>query len=41
MFEVNNNERANAPKEANHLYKEFEFTAGILKGSLDDGRKKK
>lgn len=35
------NERANAPKEAKRLYKEFDFTAGMLRGALTEGRKKK
>ena len=34
------NERANALKEVKRLCKEFDFTAGMLKGSLADGRKK-
>ena len=40
MIRVKKNERANALKEVERLYKEFGFTAGILKGSLADGRKK-
>ena len=34
------NERANALKEVKRLCKEFGFTAGMLKGSLAEGRKK-
>ena len=33
-------ERANALKEVKRLCKEFGFTAGMLKGSLAEGRKK-
>lgn len=33
------NERANALKEVKRLCKEFGFTAGMLKGSLSEGRK--
>ena len=32
--------RANALKEVKRLCKEFGFTAGMLKGSLAEGRKK-
>ncbi|MDB9991399.1 hypothetical protein OAD94_02715 [Amylibacter sp.] len=35
------NERTNALKEVKRLCKEFGFTAGMLKGSLAEGRKKK
>ena len=35
------NERANALKEVKRLCKEFGFTAGMLKGSLVEGRKAK
>jgi len=35
------NERANALKEVKRLCKEFGFTAGMLKGSLAEGRKAK
>ena len=35
------NERANALKEVKRLCKEFGFTAGMLKGSLAEGRKTK
>ena len=31
---------ANALKGAKRLYKEFGFTAGMLKGALAEGRKK-
>ena len=37
MVEAKKNERANALKR---LCKEFGFSAGMLKGSLADGRKK-
>jgi hypothetical protein len=40
MIEPKKNESANAPKEVNRLCKEFGFTAGMLKGSLAEGRKK-
>ena len=40
MAEAKKNERTNALKEAKHLCKEFGFTAGMLKGSLAEGRKK-
>ena len=33
------NERADALKEVKRLCKEFDFTAGMLKGSLTKGRK--
>ena len=33
------NERANALKEVKRLCKEFGFTAGMVKGSVADGRK--
>jgi len=33
--------RANALKEVKRLCKEFGFTAGMLKGALAEGRKKK
>ena len=35
MVEAKKNERANALKEVRRLCKEFGFTAGMLKGSLD------
>ena len=41
MVEAKKNERANALKEVRPLWKEFAFTAGILKGSLAEGRKNK
>ena len=41
MVEVKKNERANALKEVKRLCKEFGFTAGMLKGSLAEGRKTK
>ena len=40
MVEAKKNERANALKEVKCLCKEFGFTAGMLKGSLAEGRKK-
>ena len=40
MVEAKKNERANALKEVKRIRKEFGFTAGILKGSLAEGRKK-
>jgi len=41
MIEPKKNERANAPKEVKRLCKEFGFTAGMLKGALAEGGKKK
>ena len=41
MIEAKKNEGANTLKEANRLSKEFGFTAGMLKGSLAEGRKKR
>ena len=41
MVEAKKNERANALKEVKRLCKEFGFTAGMLKGSLAEGRKSK
>ena len=41
MVEAKTSERANALKEVNCLCKEFGFTAGMLKGSLAEGRKSK
>ena len=38
--EAKKNERANAFKEVKRLCKEFGFTAGMLKGSLAERRKK-
>ena len=40
MAEAKKNERANALKEVKRLCKEFSFTAGMLKGSISEGRKK-
>lgn len=41
MGEAKKRERASALKEAKRLCKEFGFTAGMLKGALSEGRKKK
>ena len=41
MVEAKKNERANALKEVKRLCKEFGFTAGMLKGSIAEGRKPK
>jgi len=41
MVEAKKNERANALKEVKRLCKEFGYTAGMLKGALVGGRKKK
>ncbi len=38
MVEAKKNGRANALNEAKRLCKEFDFTAGMLKGSLAKGR---
>ena len=40
MVEAEKNERANALKEVKRRFKEFVFIAGMLKGSLVEGRKK-
>ena len=40
MVEAKKNERANTLKELKRLCKKFGFTAGMLKGSLAEGRKK-
>ena len=40
MVKAKKNERANALKEVKRLCKELGFTAGMLKGSLAEGRKK-
>jgi hypothetical protein len=40
MVEAKKNERVNALKEVKWFCKEFGFTAGMLKGSLVEGRKK-
>jgi len=39
MAEAKKSERTNALKEVKRLCKEFGFTAGMLKGSLTEGRK--
>ena len=41
MIDAMKNERANALKELKLLCKEFRFKAGMLKGSLAEGRSKK
>jgi hypothetical protein len=41
MVEAKKNERANLLKEVNHLFKDFGFIAGLLKGTLAELRKKK
>ena len=41
MVEAKKNERANELKEVKRLCKEFGFTAGMLKGALVKGGKKK
>ena len=41
MAEAKKNERVAALKEAKRFCKEFGFTAGMLKGSLAEGRNKK
>ena len=40
MVEAKKNERAGALKEIKRLCKEFGFAAGMLKGSLVEGRKR-
>ena len=40
MAKAKKSERTNALKEVKRLCKEFGFTAGMIKGSLDEGRKK-
>ena len=40
MVEAKKNEGTNALKEVKRLCKKFGFTAGMLKGSLAEGRKK-
>ncbi len=40
MAKAKKNERAEALKTVKRLCKEFSFTAGMLKGSLAEGRKK-
>jgi len=41
MVEAKKNEPADALKEVKRLYKQFGFTAGMLKGALAEVRKKK
>ena len=41
MVEAKNNERTNALEEVKRLCKQFGFTAGMLKSSSAEGRKKK
>ena len=41
MAEEKKNERADTLKKVKELCKEFGFTAGMLKGSLAEGRVKK
>ena len=41
MVEAKKRERAEALKKEKELCKEFGFTAGMLKGALAEGRKKK
>ena len=41
MVEAKKNECTNALKNVKRLCKEFGFTAGMLKGSLTEGRKAK
>ena len=41
MAEAKKNECTNVLKEVKRLCKEFGFTAGMLKGSLAEGRSKK
>jgi hypothetical protein len=41
MVEAKKTERANLLKEVKRPCKEFGFTAGLLKGALAEGRKKK
>jgi len=41
MVEAKKNERANALKEVKRLCKEFDYTAGMLRGSLAKGREHK
>ena len=40
MDEAKKNKRANTLKEVKRLCKEFGFTAGMLKDSLAEGKKK-
>jgi hypothetical protein len=41
IVEAKKNEHVNALKEVKRLCKEFGFTAGMLKGSLAEGKKTK
>ena len=41
MIKPKKNEHANALKKVKRLCKEFGFTAGMLKGSLAEGRRAK
>ena len=41
MIEAKKNDSANALKDVKRLYKEFGFTAGMLKDSSAEGRKSK
>ena len=41
MVEAKKNERANALKKVTGLFKEFGFTAVMVKGSLAEGRSRK
>jgi len=41
IVEAKKKERANALKEVKRLFKDFGFTAGMLKGSLAEGRSRK
>ena len=41
IVEAKKNQRAHTPKVVKRLCKEFGFTAGMLKGSLAEGRKSK
>lgn len=41
MIEAKKNELVNARKEVKCFFKEFAFTAGILKGALAEGSSRK
>jgi hypothetical protein len=41
MAEAKKRERTGALKKVKDLCKEFDFTTGMLKGALTEGRKKK
>ena len=41
MLNAEKNDRAYALKKVKHLYKEFGLTAGMLQGSLAEGKKTK